>query len=86
MVLSHQIMKILHLTGEFPPFVLGGLGTYVSEIALRQSRLGHQVVVCVLQGEEKNYNKTDSSRYKAIKIISRSVSYTHLTLPTIYSV
>jgi glycosyltransferase involved in cell wall biosynthesis len=49
-------VKILHLTGEFPPLVLGGLGTYVDAVAHLQAASGDEVMVCVLEGEAKKYN------------------------------
>ncbi len=38
-------MRILYLPFEFPPFFMGGLGTYASEMAKRYARLGHSITV-----------------------------------------
>jgi glycosyltransferase involved in cell wall biosynthesis len=38
-------MNILYLPYEFPPFIVGGLGTYAGEMATRFTRIGHNVTV-----------------------------------------
>ena len=38
-------MNILYLPYEFPPFFVGGLGTYAFEMARRFARMGHSVTV-----------------------------------------
>jgi len=38
-------MNILYLSYEFPPYFVGGLGTYAFEMARRFARLGHSVTV-----------------------------------------
>jgi glycosyltransferase involved in cell wall biosynthesis len=38
-------MNILYLPFEFPPFHVGGLGTYASEMARRYAMMGHSVTV-----------------------------------------
>lgn len=38
-------MNILYLPYEFPPFIVGGLGTYAGEMATRFVRMGHNVTV-----------------------------------------
>lgn len=38
-------MNILYLPLEFPPFFVGGLGTYAFEMARRFARMGHSVTV-----------------------------------------
>ena len=38
-------MNILYLPYEFPPFHVGGLGTYAFEMARRFARMGHSVTV-----------------------------------------
>lgn len=49
-------MKILHLSSEFPPQTVYGLGRYVSELSEAQSRLGHSVEVLTnsLGGKESD--------------------------------
>jgi 1,4-alpha-glucan branching enzyme len=50
-------MNILFITGEFPPYILGGLGTYVSDVTFQLEKNGHTVDVLVLQGDISSYNK-----------------------------
>jgi len=38
-------MKILYFPFEFPPFFVGGLGTYALEMSRRYARMGHSVTV-----------------------------------------
>ena len=38
-------MRICLITPELPPFRFGGIGQYVSDLAVEYSRLGHQVTV-----------------------------------------
>lgn len=44
-------MRVLHLCGEYPPRRLGGVATYVENVARRQ-RAHHDVGVVVLEGRE----------------------------------
>jgi glycogen(starch) synthase len=38
-------MKIVHFSWEYPPVLYGGLGTFVTEISLKQLSLGNEVTV-----------------------------------------
>jgi|GEM_PF-863426 len=75
-------MKILQITGEYPPFVLGGLGTYVEEITKRLAKRHHQIKVCVLKGESRSYNLVKDSATKGIEVIQKEFDpevFSHLT-------
>lgn len=65
-------MKILHITGEYPPFVLGGLGTYVEEVTSRLAKRNHQVDVCVISGDSKNYNKVKAVKKNGIRVFKKN--------------
>src|SRR6056300_564426 len=39
------LVRICHLSWEYPPVVYGGLGRHVHAIAREQARAGHEVVV-----------------------------------------
>ena len=43
-------MNILHIAGEYPPARIGGIATYLENVASRQAR-AHRVGVCVVRGE-----------------------------------
>lgn len=45
-------MKIIHLTGEFPPYSTGGLGRYVYELTQCQARTDNKVAVLLNRGSE----------------------------------
>ena len=57
LVYTDSTMKIVHLTGEYPPYFLGGLGTYVHEITKQLAFLGCGVEVILLKDAEKVYNQ-----------------------------
>ena len=38
-------MKIAHFTWEFPPIIYGGLGTFATEITLKQKEFGNEITV-----------------------------------------
>ncbi|MGA0210026.1 MAG: glycogen/starch synthase, partial [Candidatus Nanopelagicales bacterium] len=42
---SSALVRICHLSWEYPPVVYGGLGRHVFAIAREQARAGHKVVV-----------------------------------------
>lgn len=57
-------MEVLHITGEFPPFVSGGLATYASEVVSRLKKR-HNVEVLLLKGNDDHYNSIPDSRTDA---------------------
>lgn len=50
-------MRILHITGEFPPYFMGGLGTYVYEISRGLCSGGHEIDVLLIKGSDRAYKK-----------------------------
>lgn len=64
-------MKILHITGEYPPYVLGGLGIYVDEITKVLAQK-HAVKICVLRGESTAYNIIKGSQNKNLDIVQKN--------------
>lgn len=50
-------MKILQITGEYPPLIQGGLGVYVDEIVNQLTEFGHDIDVLLLTGDKSVYNK-----------------------------
>ncbi|MFN8021997.1 MAG: glycosyltransferase family 4 protein [Acidimicrobiales bacterium] len=45
-------MRVLMLSWEYPPFVVGGIAAHVDGLARAMVRGGHEVVVCTLQRHE----------------------------------
>lgn len=45
-------MRVLMLSWEYPPFVVGGIAAHVDGLARAMARGGHEVVVCTLQRNE----------------------------------
>jgi glycogen synthase len=45
-------MRVLMLSWEYPPFVIGGIAAHVDGLARAMVRDGHEVVVCTLQRHE----------------------------------
>lgn len=50
-------MRILQITGEFPPYSSGGLSTYVYEVTKNLTKTGNQVEVLLIKGESRHYQK-----------------------------
>ena len=46
-------MKIVHFSWEFPPTVVGGLGTVAMELSSMQVKMGNEVVVFTLNKDNK---------------------------------
>lgn len=65
-------MKILHITGEYPPYVLGGLGTYVEAVTSGQAQRNHEVDVCVLKGDPTEYNRRKTSYKNGIRVFGKN--------------
>lgn len=52
-------MQVLHLTGEYPPFVSGGLGRYVEAVATRLAARDHDVAVHLVRGAADAYQERE---------------------------
>lgn len=50
-------MRILHITGEFPPYFIGGLSTYLYEISRSLCSRGHEIDVLVIKGSDSTYRQ-----------------------------
>ncbi len=65
-------MKVLHLTSEYPPHKVGGLGTHVEELTRAQVKAGIEpiVVVCAFSGNQgyENVNGVHVFRFDADNI------------------
>lgn len=62
-------MKILHFSWEFPPKIVGGLGTFVTELSAAQVRMGNEVTVFTMNYGNKlitvdNYRGVEVHRPK----------------------
>lgn len=53
-------MNILHVTGEYPPFVSGGLGRYVEAVATGLAARKHDVSVHLVEGDAAVYRERES--------------------------
>jgi 1,4-alpha-glucan branching enzyme len=52
-------MEILHITGEYPPVVSGGLGRYVEAVATRSAVRGHDVSVHLVEGAPDSFQERE---------------------------
>lgn len=53
-------MRILHITGEFPPYFKGGLSTYIYEVSKRLWSRGNEIDVLVIKGNNTAYNQENN--------------------------
>ncbi len=63
-------LKIMHLTWEFPPYKVGGIGSVVEDLSLAQARQGARPIVVTCTFDEKtegyeNYNGVHVFRFNA---------------------
>ncbi|RLF55330.1 MAG: glycosyltransferase family 1 protein [Thermoplasmata archaeon] len=58
-------MKIVHFSWEFPPKIVGGLGTVVMELSSIQVRMGNEVVVFTLNSENE---LTTTDNYRGVEV------------------
>lgn len=78
-------MNILHITGEYPPYILGGLGTYVGDVAQKLYERGHTVNILVLQGDRATYNQVEEPK-NTITVTRKKISleqFSHLSNSTL---
>jgi glycosyltransferase involved in cell wall biosynthesis len=64
-------MKILHITGEYPPLIQGGLGTYVYELTKVLSKTA-SIEILLLKGEASKYNQIPTRKARNISIKTRT--------------
>lgn len=68
-------LKILHLTGEYPPYFIGGLGTYIYEICKNQYNRGHEIEVLLIKGNDSAYKQELLSSSEDIDVTVRDFDY-----------
>lgn len=64
-------MQILHITGEFPPYFIGGLSTYIYEISRRLCKRGHEIDVLMIKGSDSAYRQEWVPECDDINVIVR---------------
>ncbi len=60
-------MRVLHLCGEYPPRRLGGVATYVENVA-REQRAAHDVGVVVLEGRGYRDEPSDGPAAQVVRL------------------
>lgn len=68
-------MKILHLTGEFPPYFIGGLGTYIYDVCKNLCNRGHEIEVLLIKGSDNAYKMEILPTFEDINVIVRDFNY-----------
>ncbi|RLF45121.1 MAG: hypothetical protein DRN09_02235 [Thermoplasmata archaeon] len=58
-------IKILHFSWEFPPSIVGGLGTFVTELSSMQVKMGNEVTVFTLN---TGNNLITVDNYKGVEV------------------
>ncbi len=66
-------MRILHLSGEYPPWRIGGIATYLENVARRQGKV-HQVGVVVLRGTDYNEDPPKETDGPSIQVFDMNVA------------
>jgi len=51
---NDQALSIAHFSWEYPPSIWGGLGTFATELTIKQSQLGHNVNVFAINDGNKS--------------------------------
>jgi glycogen(starch) synthase len=74
-------MRVLMLSWEYPPVVVGGLGRHVHALATRLVLLGHEVVVLCRQeaGSDALTHPTTDTVHDGVRVIRVAEDPTHLT-------
>lgn len=73
-------MRVLMVSWEYPPVVVGGLGRHVHELALRLARQGHQVVVLCRQpdGTDATTHPTTDAVVDGVRVLRVAEDPPHL--------
>lgn len=61
-------MRIAFVTYEYPPFIIGGAGTYAEKITCELAKLGHDVFVFTPQIEKLSREKVNVPNLKIIRV------------------
>jgi glycogen synthase len=74
-------MRVLMLSWEYPPVVVGGLGRHVHALATHLVGLGHEVVVLCRHdaGTDALTHPTSSSVHEGVRVVRVAEDPTHLT-------
>ena len=74
-------MRVLMLSWEYPPVVVGGLGRHVHALATRLTDLGHEVVVLCRHdaGTDALTHPTSDTVHEGVRVIRVAEDPTHLT-------
>jgi glycogen(starch) synthase len=74
-------MRVLMLSWEYPPVVVGGLGRHVHALATHLVGLGHEVVVLCRQeaGTDALTHPTSDTVHEGVRVIRVAEDPTHLT-------
>jgi glycogen(starch) synthase len=74
-------MRVLMLSWEYPPVVVGGLGRHVHALATHLVGLGHEVVVLCRQeaGTDAVTHPTSDTVHEGVRVIRVAEDPTHLT-------
>lgn len=75
------LMRVLMLSWEYPPVVVGGLGRHVHALATHLTALGHEVVVLCRQdaGTDALTHPTADVVHEGVRVIRVAEDPTHLT-------
>lgn len=65
-------MRVLHLAGEYPPARIGGISTFLENVATRQART-HEVGVLVVRGER--YADDPPTARDGVRVETRDVDF-----------
>jgi glycogen synthase len=73
-------VRVLMVSWEYPPVVVGGLGTHVQELAPRLARQGHDVVVLCRQptGTDATTHPTSDTRVGGVRVLRVAEDPPHL--------
>lgn len=73
-------MRVLMLSWEYPPVVIGGLGRHVHALATRLTELGHEVVVLCRHeaGTDAATHPTTDLRHEGVRVVRVAEDPTHL--------
>lgn len=73
-------MRVLMVSWEYPPVVVGGLGTHVHQLAPRLARQGHEVVVLCRQpdGTDASTHPTTDSTVDGVRVLRVAEDPPHL--------
>ena len=77
-------MRILMVSWEYPPVVIGGLGRHVHHLAVELAALGHEVVVLCRRpaGTDPSTHPTTNEVHEGVWVISAALDPNEFTFGT----